>query len=44
VVELQDIPANSIHNLNKQRPMDLVVEYPFPIVNHSRVIEIAEDM
>ena len=34
-VELQDIPANSIHNLNKQRPMDLVAEYPFPIVNHS---------
>jgi uncharacterized membrane-anchored protein YjiN (DUF445 family) len=23
-VELKDIPANSIHNLHKQRPMDLV--------------------
>jgi deoxyribodipyrimidine photo-lyase len=43
VVELQDIPANSIHNLNKQRPMDLVVEYPFPIVNHSQVMEMAEN-
>jgi deoxyribodipyrimidine photo-lyase len=35
VVQLQDIPANSIHNLHNQRPMDLVAEYPFPIVNHS---------
>jgi deoxyribodipyrimidine photolyase len=41
-VELQDIPANSIHNLDKQRPM-LVLEYPFPIVNHSEAIEIAEN-
>ena len=44
VVELQDLPANSIHNLNKQRPMDLVVGYPFPIVNHSEAIEVAENM
>jgi hypothetical protein len=44
VVELQDIPADSIHNLNKQRPMDLVTEYPFPIVNHSEALAAAENM
>ena len=44
VVELHDIPATSIHNLNKQRPMDLVEEYPYPIVNHSEAIEVAENM
>jgi DNA photolyase-like FAD binding protein len=43
VLELRNIPANSIHNLNKQRPMDLVAEYPFPIVNHSQVMEMAEN-
>lgn len=42
VVELQDLPANSIHNLNKQRPMDLVVEYHFPIVNHSQAIGVSK--
>jgi deoxyribodipyrimidine photo-lyase len=44
VIELQDLPAASIHNLHKQRPMGLIAEYPFPIVNHSEAIEIAENM
>jgi deoxyribodipyrimidine photo-lyase len=41
IIELQSISSIAIHNLHKQRPIDLT-EYPFPIVNHSPAVKVVE--
>jgi deoxyribodipyrimidine photo-lyase len=44
IIELQHLSTVSIHNLHKQRPIDLAEQYPFPVVNHSQAIKVVEDM
>lgn len=37
VTELKDVPARLIHNLDKQRPLQLI-DYPPPILDHYKEI------
>jgi deoxyribodipyrimidine photo-lyase len=45
LIELQYLSSISIHNLYKQRPINLTEQqYLFPIVDHLQAIKVVEDM